>query len=108
MRRLLFGVMPLLLGTLPAIAAEAAPVAISIRNHQFVPAQVAVPVGTKIELSVRNEQAVPAEFESTSLHREKIVAPGATISVYVGPLEAGSYEFFDDFNPATRGSIVAR
>jgi heme/copper-type cytochrome/quinol oxidase subunit 2 len=108
MRRLLLAVLLLVLGPLPALAAEGAPVAISIRNHQFVPAQLAVPAGTKVELSVRNEQTVPAEFESTSLHREKVVAPGATISVYIGPLEPGSYEFFDDFNPATRGTIVAR
>jgi hypothetical protein len=108
MRRLLIGLLPLLLGTLPALAAEPAQVAISIRDHQFVPPQVQVPVGVKVELAVRNEQTVPAEFESTSLHREKVVAPGATISVYIGPLEAGSYEFFDDFHPATRGTVVAR
>ena len=110
MRRLSVGVLllPLLLGALPTLAAEAAPIAINIRDHQFVPAQVAVPAGVKVELQVRNEQTVPAEFESTSLHREKIVSPGATISVFVGPLDAGSYEFFDDFHPATRGNVVAR
>lgn len=107
MRRVLVGVL-LLLGTLPAFAAEPAAVAISIREHQFVPAEVPVPTGAKIELTIRNEQAVPAEFESTSLHREKVVAPGAAVSVYIGPLQAGRYEFFDDFNPATRGNVVAR
>ena len=30
------------------------------------------------------------------------------MSVYVGPLDAGSYDFFDDFHPSTRGNIVAR
>jgi hypothetical protein len=93
---------------LPALAADPPPVAISIRDHQFVPAEVAVPVGAKIELTIRNEQTVPAEFESTSLHREKVVAPGAAVSVFIGPLPAGSYEFFDDFHPATRGNVVAR
>ncbi len=108
MRRLLLGFLPLLLGSLPVLAAEPAPIAVSIRDHQFIPAEVAVPVGAKVELTVRNEQSVPAEFESTSLHREKVVGPGATVSVYVGPLEAGSYEFFDDFHPATRGRVVVR
>ena len=98
----------LLLGTLPGLAAEPTPVAISIRDHQFVPAEVAVPIGVKVELTVRNEQAVPAEFESSSLHREKVVPPGAAVSVYIGPLEAGRYEFFDDFHPTTRGNVVAR
>jgi plastocyanin len=107
MRRVLVAIF-LTLGSLSALAAEPAPIAISIRDHQFVPAQVAVPAGTKVEVQVRNEQTVPAEFESTSLHREKVVAPGATISVYIGPLPAGTYEFFDDFHPATRGNVVAR
>ncbi len=81
---------------------------IVIRDHQFVPAELTVSAGQKVELQVRNEQATPAEFESSSLHREKIVAPGSAISVYVGPLSPGRYEFFDDFNPATRGFLVVK
>ena len=50
----------------------------------------------------------PAEFESPSLHREKVVAPGAAVSVFVGPLNPGRYEFYDDFHPATRGVIVVQ
>jgi hypothetical protein len=73
-----------------------------------VPAEVAVAAGTKVELIIRNEQTTPAEFESTSLHREKVVAPGTAISVFVGPLSPGRYEFFDDFHPATRGFVVVR
>ena len=95
------------LGALPASAADPT-VTLAIRDHQFVPAEVPVPAGVKVEVIIRNEQTVPAEFESTSLHREKVVAPGATVSVFVGPLRPGRYEFFDDFNPATRGSLVAQ
>ena len=79
---------------------------ITIRDHAFVPAEIKVPAGTKVELSIRNEQAMPAEFESASLHREKVISPGSAISVYVGPLNPGRYEFFDDFHPATRGFVV--
>jgi hypothetical protein len=96
-----------LLSAAPALAADPT-VTIAIRDHQFVPAEVPVPAGVKVELIIRNEQAVPAEFESTALHREKVVAPGATASVFVGPLQPGRYEFFDDFNPATRGNLVVR
>ena len=31
-----------------------------------------------------------------------------TASVFVGPLEPGRYEFFDDFNRAARGFIVVK
>ena len=83
-------------------------VTIAIRGHQFVPAEVPVPVGVKVELVIRNEQTSPAEFESSSLHREKVVPPGAAASIFVGPLNPGRYEFFDDFHPATRGVIVVQ
>jgi plastocyanin len=89
-----------------AALADPGPVAITIRDHAFVPAEIKIPAGAKVELTIRNEQAVPAEFESASLHREKVVSPGSAISVYVGPLSPGRYEFFDDFHPATRGVVV--
>lgn len=81
---------------------------LSLRNHQFIPAELTIPANTKVELIVRNEQPTPAEFESTSLHREKVVPPGGQISVFVGPLDPGRYEFFDDFNQSTRGFLVAK
>jgi hypothetical protein len=89
-------------------SADPGPVPITIRDHQFVPAEVAVPAGAKVELNIRNEQTTPAEFESTSMHREKVVPPGGAASVSIGPLSPGRYEFFDDFHPATRGIIVAQ
>jgi hypothetical protein len=81
-------------------------IAIALRDHQFAPAEVTAPAGVKFELRVHNEQKTSAEFESSSLHREQVVTPGATITVYLGPLSVGSYEFFDDFHPATRGHLV--
>jgi cupredoxin-like protein len=92
----------------PPVFAQQAPIGLTVRDHQFVPPEVPVPAGVKVELVVRNEQAVPAEFESTALHREKVVAPGASVSIFVGPLSPGRYEFFDDFHPATRGVVVVR
>ena len=81
---------------------------IAIRDDGFVPAEVQVPAGTKIELSIKNEQKSAAEFESKSLRREKVIPPGATATVYVGPLQPGRYEFFDDFHPNNRGFLVAK
>jgi hypothetical protein len=81
---------------------------IDLKDHQFVPGEVPVPAGVKVKLLVKNDQAMTAEFESNSLHREKIVQPGDTITVYVGPLDPGSYEFFDDFHNATRGHLIAK
>ena len=91
----------------PAFAEEPK-VTIAVRDHQFVPAEVPIPAGVKVELIIRNEQTMPAEFESKSLHREKVVAPGASVSVFVGPLKPGRYEFIDDFHPASRGVLVVQ
>jgi plastocyanin len=91
----------------PALADEPA-ITITLRDHQFMPSEVPVPAGVKVTLIIRNEQPETAEFESTSLHREKVVNAGGEITVFVGPLDSGSYEFFDDFHAATRGHLVVK
>jgi hypothetical protein len=91
----------------PVLAQEPT-VTITIKDHQFVPSEVPIPAGVRVELTIRNEQATPAEFESNSLHREKVVPSGGSASVFVGPLQPGRYEFFDDFHPASRGVLVVR
>lgn len=93
--------------TAPAVAADPQ-IAISIKNRQYVPSDVPVPAGVKAELVIKNDQTVNAEFESSVLHREKTVPAGAQISVFVGPLSQGTYEFFDDFNRATTGRLVVK
>ena len=105
----------LLVALAAVVAASAAPVSaqeptvtITIKDHQFVPNEVPIPAGVRVELTIRNEQATPAEFESSSLHREKVVPPGGSASVFVGPLQPGRYEFYDDFHPASRGVLVVR
>ncbi len=95
------------IGAVPALAEEPT-ITITLRDHQFVPSEVPVPAGVKVTLVIRNEQPTTAEFESTSLHREKIVNAGGEITVFVGPLDPGSYEFFDDFHGATRGHLVVK
>ena len=38
--------------------------------------------------------------------REKVVAGGSEITVYIGPLKPGRYEFFGDFNPDTARAAI--
>jgi plastocyanin len=82
---------------------------LTIKDHQFQPSEIEVPAGQKIALIVKNNDSTPEEFESTELRREKVVAGGEQITVYIGPLKPGKYEFFGDFNPKTaRGHIIAK
>jgi RPA family protein len=107
MRRLVFAI-PLAVALAAPALADDPVVTITLKDHQFVPADVPIPAGVKVKLLVKNEQQVNAEFESNSLHREKIVNAGGEITVYVGPLDPGSYEFFDDFHSDTRGHLIAK
>lgn len=91
-----------------AQAAETQTYTISIKNGAFEPAKTEVPQGEKVHLIIKNEDDQKAEFESTGLDREERVGAHQQIDVYVGPLNAGTYEFFDDNNPDATGSIVAK
>jgi len=78
-------------------------------NHRFVPDRIQVPAGAKFQLRVQNTDDTADEFESVDLNREKLVAPGQTITVFLGPLPAGEYKFFGDFHQDTaQGVLVAK
>jgi len=81
---------------------------LTIKDRKFDVAELDVPANVKFTLTVKNLDKVPSEFESADLNREKVVVGGGTITIYLGPLTPGSYEFFDDFNPTARGHIVAK
>jgi len=81
---------------------------LTIRNHHFEPRALSVKAGNKIAISVTNAGSEPAEFESSELNREKVIPPGKTVTIYVGPLSPGAYPFFDDFDQANTGQIVAK
>jgi hypothetical protein len=102
------GAVSLILGAASLALAAGTDIVIAIKDGRFVPSEVPVPAGTKLKLIVRNQDSSMSEFESTELHREKTVAPGQEISVFVGPLDPGSYEFFDDFHPQNRGHLVSK
>ena len=82
---------------------------IAIQNHKFEPAEVTVPVNTKVKLVIDNKDATPEEFESKELKREKVIPGNSTGFVTVGPLKAGRYPFFGDFNKKTaQGVLIVR
>ena len=82
---------------------------LTLKDHIFTPATLAVPAGTRIRLTVKNEDTTTEEFESRTLHVEKIVLGGKSITVTVGPLDAGNYEFVGEFHEDTaKGTLVAK
>ena len=82
---------------------------IVIKEHQFDPAQLNIPAGRKVKVVIDNQDQTPEEFESYELNREKVVAGGKQIILYLGPLKPGSYKYFGDFHIKTaQGIIVAQ
>lgn len=94
---------------LPLLAvAETPEYLLEIEHHLFKPDTVRVPADTKIRLRIINRDKTPEEFESYSLNREKVVSGQSETVIFIGPLRAGEYEFFGEFNPATAvGKIIA-
>ena len=73
------------------------------------PASLTLPANTPVKLQVTNAGDAAIEFESFELHRERVVQPGQTITVYIPALAPGVYPFFDDFSHgAVKGEIVSR
>jgi high-affinity iron transporter len=78
-------------------------------NHRFEPARIEVPAHQKFKLLVKNTDDTADEFESVELNREKLVGPGQTITVFLGPLDPGEYKFFGDFHQDTaQGIMIAK
>lgn len=77
-----------------------------IRHQQFTPSTLEVLADTKFKVRVTNQDSTPSEFESTDFSREKIVLPGSTVTVFIGPLRKGRYRFFDDFHQSTGNGVL--
>ncbi len=81
---------------------------ITIKNHAFSPKDLVIPAGQKVKVLVKNEDSTPAEFESYELKREKIIGGNSQAIVFIGPLDAGTYGYFEEFHPGTTGTITAK
>jgi hypothetical protein len=85
------------------------PPEIKVQHGRFDPAELVVPANASFKLRVTNGDADAIEFESFELHRERVVKPGETITVFMPSLSPGTYKFFDDFHGSTpNGVIVAK
>ncbi|HUW39101.1 MAG TPA: cupredoxin domain-containing protein [Rhodocyclaceae bacterium] len=92
-----------------SVAAHADGFVLTLKNNQFSPKILTIPAGQKIKITVKNQDVTPAEFESSDMNREKVVGPNGEIIIFIGPLDAGSYGYFDDFHRnTTTGTIIAK
>jgi|SRR5271165_2876210 len=91
----------------PARSADMPEFTLVIKDHAYHPSELKVPANTKFKLLVTNQDDTAEEFESTDFSRELVVMPKRTITVYIGPLHAGTYGFFGDFHRGTaQGRLI--
>jgi hypothetical protein len=109
-RRVVFlAIAAIVLDDAPVLAQDQPPsFTLTLRDGKWEPEELQVPAGQKFELRVTNATTRGAEFESKDMRREKVIPPGQSVVINAGPLRPGTYEFFDDFRPTTRGRVVAR
>jgi len=106
---LLIGITFFTLASTSVSASELPVFNLAIKQGIFSPAVVEVPAGKKIKLRVKNEGPGAEEFESSDLNREKVIAPGVSADIFIGPLQPGVYKFFGEFHPDTaQGQIIAK
>ena len=105
-RRLLLLLAAALLAATAYGAGPDAPLTLDIKDRGFVPQELMLPAGVKVELIIRNQDALPAEFESYDLSREIVVPAHGQVKVYIGPLSPGRYRFFNDFYQSAEGWVV--
>ena len=92
-----------------ALADETAAITITVKDGTFIPAEITGPANAKFKLVLRNEGKEAEEFESVELNREKVVAPGKSATIFLGPLKPGTYGFFGEFHPTTaKGTLVIK
>ena len=94
------------LSAAPALANDIPVYELIIKDKRFQPERLVIPADTKVKLLVHNQDATPEEFESHELNREKVIVGNSSATIYVGPLVAGEYPFFGEFNPDTAQGVL--
>lgn len=93
----------------PVLAEDLTRVDISIKDHQFSPSEIHVPMGRPAILTIRNEDTTVEEFDSSALKVEKVIGAGRSETVRLRPLGAGRYPFMGEYHPQTaRGVVIAQ
>jgi hypothetical protein len=89
-----------------ARAAEDPIFRIEFDDGKISPQRIEVPARTRFKIELVNKGKTPIEFESTSLKKEKVVAPESQSFIVIRTLDPGEYEFFDDFHLDTPPAVL--
>lgn len=92
--------------SLPALADDSQPIPLTLKDHKFTPAEIHVKANAPAEILLSNEDATAEEFDSSSLHVEKVVPGGDKGIVRLRPLAPGRYPFMGEYHSSTAEGVV--
>ena len=85
------------------------PIAVTLKDHKFTPAEIHVKANTQNIILLTNKDATAEEFDSTALKVEKVVAGNSSGNVRIRALAPGRYPFMGEYHPGTaQGVVVAQ
>jgi hypothetical protein len=95
-------------GAFPSSARADDPYALglTLKDHVFDPPELKAPAGKDIAIALKNEDLSFEEFDSDSLHTEKIVPGKGKVTIKLKPLAAGRYPFRGEFHDATAQGLL--
>jgi hypothetical protein len=79
---------------------------LTLKGHVFDPPELKAPAGKDIAITLRNEDESFEEFDSDSLHMEKIVPGKGKVTIKLKPLAVGRYPFRGEFHDATAQGML--
>lgn len=97
MSRLPLSVLALALSAVAVPALGQAPIAVTLTDAGFEPAEITVAAGEPFTLVVHNASAAAAEIEAKDLRVEKVVAAGADITINLRAQDPGTYLFVNEY-----------
>ena len=92
-----------------AQAQQATEIQLSYKDKKFDPAEISAPANTPIVIKLKNLDAKAMEFESKTLHVEKVIAANSEAVVNVRAQKPGKYKFVDEYNEDVAiGNVIVK
>jgi hypothetical protein len=90
----------------PAVADGPTNIPVTLKDHQFSPAEIHVTAGKPAILTVTNQDATAEEFDSSALQIEKVIGGGQYGTIRLRPLAPGKYPFMGEYHSDTAQGVV--
>jgi len=90
----------------PAVADGPTNIPVTLKDHQFSPAEIHIAAGKPAVLTITNQDATAEEFDSSALQIEKVIGGGQYGTVRLRPLAPGKYPFMGEYHSDTAQGVV--